>query len=234
MATTIDENGFFHFEQTQGQKKVIKRIRDLFTNKFFLEEIDNIFKIKNSRKMYSKAWKFAKKYKLKFNMLSPLFEYIASKQYKKAFNKKCIDELERDIENDVCIIRDDVDTYLNELFPYEFNTPPGKRALSRLEINNYPIRISISPMASKRDVLDFINKRWKYIGSLLEDYDDGNKLVRKYKKKDRDEFIWKHRMKPAKEIASMVNEKFPNENLIYSDISSIIYYLSYRSFQHLQ
>lgn len=233
MNITLDENNIYHFPKTQGQRKVVKRLKELFNNELFLKEIDEVLEIKNERNFYNKVWKLARKYNLKFESGTPLFDYIYIKKYDKE-KELNLESLDKNIENDVCIIRDDADGYLNEVFPRDFEIPPGKKQDSRLEINNYPIRVSISPQATKRDLLDFINKRWKYIADLLSDYDQGIILERKRKKQERDDLIWKNRNKPRKEIADLINKKFPNENLTYSDVNSIIYYLSFRDVNNLQ
>jgi hypothetical protein len=87
----------------------------------------------------------------------------------------------------------------------------------------YPVSLGIHKYATKRDVLDYIEKRWNLIQSYVEIYRDKEKRFRK-RKYDLEitDFIWENRETPARELADKVNEKFENVNFIYSDISKII------------
>jgi len=87
----------------------------------------------------------------------------------------------------------------------------------------YPVSISINPRASKRDVLDFVEKKWPFIESILSSYSE-KKLKfgkRKFDQKLLD-FIWDNRaLKPA-EIKNALDIKFPSSDLVYYEISRII------------
>lgn len=131
-------------------------------------------------------------------------------------------------ELDVCELYDEVDEYLDENSPMDFNTPPSRDPRRRTQLYAFPIHIGISPQATKRDVLDFVSKRWKSIRNMLDLYLENPKIVRSKPKSERNEFIWKNRNLSARKVADLVNKKYPEENLTYSDINSVLYYLRKR------
>ncbi len=72
----------------------------------------------------------------------------------------------------------------------------------QLFVTAYPTAICINPRASKRDVLDYINKKWKWIEEDMNSRGEGLKLkyrTRKYGQKLLD-FIWENRNLPSKEL----------------------------------
>lgn len=87
----------------------------------------------------------------------------------------------------------------------------------------YPVAIFIHRFASKRDVLDYVEKEWHRIEYLLAFYRD-----KKYKPKRRKfnqeliDCIWKNRNLPAKQIKKIIDKKFPHNQLVYYQISKII------------
>lgn len=215
--TEVDKDGIFIFPETQGQKKVIARLKSLFSNEQFLLELEAIRKLPNPKKRYKKMFKFCYDYGLNYEMGTPLVDFLS--------NGRLPENLEKDIGNDVCKVSDQDDLYLNSNFPMDFHIPPSRHPTRKLEIQNFPIHIEISPWASKRDVLDFINKRWGYIRYMLDCHDSMLTPEKKRKKQERDDLIWQNQNKTGKEIAELVNNAFPEENLTYADIHSILYYL---------
>ncbi len=210
-------------KQTQGQVKTRSRLKELFENEAFIKEWKEIDAIPNEKKKNKKFWKFAQKYSLEFDMGSPLLDTLTGKKPK-------LDE-QIGHELDVCEIYDEVDEYLNENFPMDFDIPPSRKPAKRHQLMLYPIHLGINPKATKRDVLDFIAKRWDYIRYMLDDYESNPKIIRKKRKQKRDEFIWKNRNMPSEELAELVCKKFPNETLTYADLNSIKSYLRKRKSQ---
>lgn len=208
-------------KQTQGQKKTRLRLKELFDNEIFKKELSNILANPNKKKQNKQLWKFAEKYSLEFEMGSPFLDLVTGR------NSKILDE-QIGHELDVCELYDEVDEYLNENFPRDFDIPPSRRPDKRAQLNAFPIHIGISPQATKRDVLDFISKRWDHIRYMLDTYLEKPKIIRVKPKSKRDEFIWKNRNLPSSKIAELVNEKYPDSVLTYSDINSILYYLRKR------
>lgn len=213
--------------RTQGQEKESLRLKRLFTeNEIFKSELDEILEMPNKTKQNKALWKLAYKYRLEYEMGSPLLNYIMKK-------KKILDW---DLSNneDVCMISDEEDHYLNECFRVDFDYPPSRLPMKRAQIKAFPIHIGINIYATKRDVLDFVNKRWDEIRYMLDCFTaDRPSVTRKRVKAERDELIWENRGLPARDLADLVNAKFPEENLTYSDINSILYYLKQRKFSSL-
>ena len=131
-------------------------------------------------------------------------------------------------ELDVCDLYDEEDTYLNANFPADFELPPSRNPGRRAQIHAFPIHIGISPHATKRDVLDFVAKRWDYIRYMLDCYLEKPKIVRRKPKAERDKLIWDNRELPANELAELVNAKYPDENFTYTDINSTLHLLRKR------
>ena len=93
------------------------------------------------------------------------------------------------------------------------------------ELIAYPVSIKIHSLASKRDVLDFIEKRWNWIDNTLRQTKEEKALKIKRKRKHSQElldFIWENRELPAKVIKEKLDEKFPKNGLVYYEISKLI------------
>jgi hypothetical protein len=203
---------------TQGQAKSIQRFKELFENEVFNHELEKILASQNKSK---RLFKFAQKYGLDMEFGSPFLDYVSEKKLPKETEISFYD-------SDVCMVIDEVDELL---YPEEGH--PKYKALpdKKLEINLYPIHICISPRATKRDVLDFISKRWFYIRDMLDtylDFDEKPKIVRSKPKAERDQFIWENQNLSASKVADLLNKKYPDETLTYSDVNAILYYLRKR------
>ncbi len=87
-----------------------------------------------------------------------------------------------------------------------------------IEKEIYPAQIKIHRFATKRDILDFVEKNWSSINYFL------SKKRIKQRKLSREivDFLWKHRDKKAKEILSLLKVKYPEEKLFYFEISRIL------------
>lgn len=215
---------FYDFKKTQGQAKMTQRLKELFSNESFIAKLEKIKSITNRKKQYNQIFNIAREYGLEYSPGSPLFSFMVGDR----LDRKTTFE---NMAEDTCRVYDEVDEFLNSVFPYEYNMPVSKRPEKKLELYAYPIHIGISTKASKRDVLDYINKRWEYIRDLLNGYEDNPKGIRRRRKQKRDDFIWANRDLPAKDLADKVNEQFPDAMLTYSDINSILYYLRRRKYQ---
>lgn len=91
----------------------------------------------------------------------------------------------------------------------------------KLRLLAYPIAICINSRASKRDVLDFIEKRWPWISSM-SDLEKPFKMRKRKHSQDILDFIWENRGLPAKEIKNRLNKNFPDNGFVYYEISKII------------
>ena len=121
-------------------------------------------------------------------------------------------ELVEPMDTDICILCDNI------------NDPD----LSKEDIEHYPVSVRISPYASKRDILDYIERFFPYILHTQKDYIDKNIKIGKFKTRktniqERNDFIYKNRNLPRKEIMSLVGDKFgPNAVIDYGYIGKII------------
>lgn len=94
------------------------------------------------------------------------------------------------------------------------------RPYRQLNLLSYPAAVLIHKKASKRDTLDFIEKRWPWIKQWLDD----KTLKYKPRKISQEilDFIWEKRSLPAKKIKEKLDESFPHNGLVYFEISKII------------
>lgn len=75
----------------------------------------------------------------------------------------------------------------------------------------YPIAIKVSAYASERDIQNFIVKTYPIIKSLQEKYKDPRAKIGKVRlgsKEKRNDFIYKHKKLPKKELMKLVNKKY--------------------------
>ena len=118
-------------------------------------------------------------------------------------------ELLNDLDN-MCSIAD----MRTEIEDREGLSLSTEEVIQILKLNTYPIGLRIHPSASQRDIVSYIKNNWDDIKSYLSHYKkEGSKFgkirSRNPKIKERDRFIYKHRKKPYKEIASLVQKEFP-------------------------
>jgi len=96
----------------------------------------------------------------------------------------------------------------------------------RKRFENYPIIIKIHPATSIRDLIDYIKTNGKLIESYLVKYKDENSKVGKIRKgnpkiKERNQFIYKNRHLPYKNIITLVRQKFPDVWETAADVGAI-------------
>ena len=230
-------------KETQGQRKFKQYLEDLTRNKHFVARIEKMEEARRSRR--------AELEKKDRELITDLFEkyYAVNAALKKAAatgkasNDKIFEELSEKyaldsnfiialatgwlkeddptwLMTDSCYINDEYDERFNDVFPkIPFQFDFSKRA----DIRAFPISINVHRFASKRDVLDFIEKRWEVIDSYLGTYRDKTKRFRK-RKLDRKitDFIWEKRTFPVNEIKRQLDERFPHNGLAYYEIGKII------------
>jgi hypothetical protein len=101
----------------------------------------------------------------------------------------------------------------------------------QLNFISYPTAIIIHKKASKRDVLDFIEKKWQWINQHLDE-----KALKYKSRKFKQELldcIWENRSLPAKKIKEKIDKLFPRNGLVYYEISKIISLEKRRRFETL-
>jgi hypothetical protein len=204
-------------KQTQGNKKWKQYLEELRRNKNFIADIKrmNDLSKKNKRKKCNELiLKISERYgvdreELFFNLI-PL---ISSNE-----------EMIWGDRPDLCVILNNCD-YFTDLEETEddYCYPRKTRTIDEaMFIRAYPISINIHRLASKRDVLDFIEKKWKFIECDLDAVRNGKIRIRARKNPERDNFIWENRNLKIKEIKKLLDEKFPKNGLVYFNIYKII------------
>lgn len=174
------------------------------------ERCENLFK--------EKYWKFQEKltheYGIDLNLLSYVRCHIDN-------NHK--NTILFDVYAEMCRIVNDFDEQFIPFNPGDdfIHLMPAKRS----ELIAYPVSIKIHSLASKRDVLDFIEKRWPWIDNELRQTKDARALKIKRKRKygqDLLDFIWNNKDLPIKIIKTKLDKEFPKNGLVYYEISNLI------------
>lgn len=97
-------------------------------------------------------------------------------------------------------------------------------AKRHLRLAAYPIAVCINQRASKRDVLDYIEKRWDWVEGMRSGYKEKTLKIRKRKySQEMIDYLWENRMIPPKKIKEHLDKKFPKNGLVYYEISKIIH-----------
>lgn len=90
----------------------------------------------------------------------------------------------------------------------------------------FPVRINVSPYASKRDILDFIQKNYDYIKEIQNKHKMKGVKIGKIRSRNpliqkRNQFIYENRHRPLKEIRKLIVKQFKgildNELLFMDD-----------------
>ncbi len=128
---------------------------------------------------------------------------------------------------DFCRITDDYDETIYPLspdFPFPAPLPIEMDRDRQSHIRAFPVSINIHKLATKRDVLDFVEKRWPFIESYLDTYRNGQKIRFRMRKHPREitDFIWENRNFSAKEIKKELDKVHPKNGLVYYEIGKII------------
>jgi hypothetical protein len=183
-------------------EKLKKRSNKVFKDKFLKKrnEISEKYLIDSHELFYAEALLNPQKYKS--HDIVGFMKSLADPDMCKLVNM-LDDELNPENKGDEII-------YLN----------PNKQSF----LNAYPVAICIHPRASKRDVLDFVEKRWKWIEPIAAEYAGYKKLKygkRKFKQELLD-FIWENRTLPTKQLLSQLETQFPGNQLVYYELRKLI------------
>ena len=197
-------------KQTQGNRKLKQYLEDLSENKSFLSLYKQIT-YKSDKKRQKELLEYAaEQYGVDFDLFQTVTRKIEE------------DELIWGDRPDVCEIADDYDDVFNPEFHY---FSPKQSQVKQLHIRSHPLSINIHKLASKRDVLDFIEKRWDIIENYLESYRKKTRIRTRENKKINN-FIWNawehsHTMN-IREIKNALDKQFPDNKLVYFEIYKII------------
>ena len=198
-----------------------QRERSDFINKELGGIIDDYVKVKKRCEKLFKGerWKLQEKMTYEYGIDLNLLTYVRCLLEEKY--KSIILHFEDYAE--MCRIENEFDEQIIPFNPADdfIHLNPAKKS----ELIAYPVSIKIHSMASKRDVLDFIEKRWNWIDNTLRQTKEEKALKIKRKKKHSQElldFIWDSKELPAKTIKTKLDDKFPNNGLAYYEISKLI------------
>jgi hypothetical protein len=198
-------------KQTQGNRKLKQYLEELRRNKHFIADLKSLRnpKIKDKIKIYHRI---AEKYGIDMDTLISLYGLQEN------------EEMIWGDASDLCVILDNCDNFedvdaIEDNYCYPRNT---KTPSQDMFIRAYPVSINLHKLASKRDVLDFIEKNWDLIESYFELSRNKKHRIRSRKNLNRDNFIWENRNVGANEIKRLLDEKFPENGLVYFDIHKII------------
>ncbi len=236
-------------KETQGQRKLKQYLEDLGRNKHFVAKLKKLKKeleLSLGEKMSQEQKALIDDAMVKQEALDEAVKKLLKFEEKggrgriKRIEHQIADEyaldfelgiffivalLERkDIElgwiGDFCAVHDNYDEHFNDVFPsrpFEFDTE------KQLHIKAFPVSIGLHRFATKRDVLDYIEKRWEIIEDYLELYRGDKKRFRQ-RKFDRKltDFIWENRNLPWNDIKTELDKKFLNNGLAYFEIGKMI------------
>lgn len=231
--------------ETQGSRKLRQYIDDLLRNKHFMKIVkklmiaqkelpqdDEIFELlKEYKKLDVKAKKYNKKYS-NFNKLNSilaeqyaldmeLLRPVLLSQFFKEDEKIKEAVLYDPFSTDLCMVIDNNDEYLNRTFqhmPFELD----KNRKNHLKA--FPVSIDIHRFTTKRDLLDFIEKKWLWIENLIGIYRENKNIKFRTRKLPRKlvDFIWENRNLLPKELKRLTDKEFPNNGLVYYEFGKII------------
>ena len=122
---------------------------------------------------------------------------------------------------DMCRVHADLDDQLSAFNKGDdwIKLKPRKQ----LELISYPFSLGIHRNATKRDVLDFIEKNWWIISKGMRELDEKPYRARKRKHEQTMlDFIWNHRSLPAIKLKEKLDIDFPKNGLAYYELSKLI------------
>lgn len=236
------------YKQTQGQRKLQRLLDDLMRNKHFkrhAKKLGRLFDSEEYWQQYEKSGELTRDLYHKYFDWDTVVKAVIKREpsrirqitdamaIKYGLDSELIHDLilealandevsvEIGYRHDLCLVNDDFDEQFNTFgarTPFILDTRKQQRILA------FPVSISINKFATKRDVLDFIEKRWSNISNVLREYRKGEKLRVRKRKHPREivDFLWKKRMLSPKKIKESLDITFPKNGIAYYEISKII------------
>lgn len=213
-------------QMTQGGKKMEIFLNELLKNKKFLDEINEYIKIDDlpfdevNDEMIEERdnllIKICVQYGLDFNDFHFLLKHVRSW---KPIQAKLVPYLGSNI--DTCSISN-VDDDFGETGG-SFCKPAPYNIEERAHLCAYPLSIDIRPIASKNDILDFIDKNWNNIEKMMDWHRKKSKTdIRKRGEVALYDLVWKFRELSTDEIKEIVRQVFPEITIGYQEINKII------------
>lgn len=167
---------------TIGKMKMTRHLHDLLQNEDFVKELDEFYNLDSedetfgTNKAYECIQRLSLKYKLPIDLISRL-------TVDRELNLKSI--VAPNI--DVCVLNVPAGDLRNR--DYKKNMSLEERA----NAYTYPVNISVSAHASKKEIFDFINKSWKDIKYWQNEVNKEPIRTRVRPKEERNNFIWQQR-----------------------------------------
>jgi hypothetical protein len=192
---------------TQGHVKAAVRFQDLLLSPAFTAELAQITQIPDAAERLHLLLKLAEKHDLDLGEKSPLRQLARG---------EAPDLTNPDL--DFCRILDRGSEICDSSRKEFYATRPFERHA----IGLYPVHICISPLATKRDVLDYVTKRWGEIRWCLNLWGFDASGIRKRPKAERDQFIWERRDLPCSTIVKLLEVEYPGKFFDYAQVNAIL------------
>jgi hypothetical protein len=227
----------------QNEVKRIREALDIPLSGFSFKKIGLIKlpeKSEFSYKMVGKRWNIESEYAQEVKSLLGMFIVMNShlslllRNYI-YYNKLLLRELDsyRDSTRDMCVLFDAEEEGGYFCLPDEDEGHRDQKTHNKIVediIYKHPISIRIRSDTSQRVLLDFIKHNWAFIEEAQGRYLTENDLTLKYSRrkintrlKERDDFIYKNKDLPRKELWTRLNKKYKNAlGLEYASLSKII------------
>jgi len=151
---------------TQGNRKALQKLDELWQNEAFRAEFSEIRHMQASTEKDKRLFKFAEEHRLDISTGALYLQFFFDQ--KPGFQDPYLD---------LCKILDEVEDNFGNSARWDYEAPPRPNRRKRLSIALYPIHIGISPLASKRDLLDYVAKRRSEIRDSLDIYYEGGPTV---------------------------------------------------------
>lgn len=261
-STMTDKDDSVKPKPTQSQTKLLQYIEDLRRNEYFMQKISRLKELMNTDehekashteevgmdRLFSEYVEYedelldrvekltheynkiieqlSKDYGIDHDTITTIFMYDISEK----------DELVQSPVFDLCTV---TDNYERDLSDEGQPIPIFLDTYRQSHIRAYPVSIDLHRFASKRDVLDFVDKRWDMIEASLRQYNDEGKPTR-FRKRKYDleiiDYIWANRSMPHSTIAEQLAAKFPDNPhaLSYVEVQKIILAEKLRRQGHLR
>ncbi|MHC1679207.1 MAG: hypothetical protein AB9886_01575 [Candidatus Cryosericum sp.] len=195
---------------THGHRKAMQRLEDLCNNPEYGQELMTILQVSDPELRSQRLQMLVAEHHIDLFHATPLGQLIV--------NQTGADQMPA---LDLCQTVDELNELAMSPEGTHFIERPVPTEAKALSVLLYPVHIAISPLARKRDVLDYVAKRWPEIRRMMGFLGAGRPAIRPRRKTSRDGFIWAHRDMPSEELADLVDKEFPGESLTYADINSI-------------
>lgn len=191
-------------QKTQSHFKALQRLQDLSQSERFQKELSEAMSDPDLVSQLGKLTDLGDTYGI------DVLLYAARPEAREDLAVKP-DSLEDDV--DYCRTVDEVDEVYDYLESTRGTGEPSAQDLNRqrrflLSLMSLPVRLCISPLATKRDVLRYVEKRWPEILHLQQKYHKKPVRIRKRPQRARDRFVAEHPDCSSQDLATMVRREF--------------------------